>query len=175
MRLVLITGNRQCRFLAASGVEIAQHHRDLIRLRRAAFYSQLKSKVGNIRTKATAYVSTSTSMALLWLHTQSHLPITNFSSLIHFPFLRYPLPPLHLVCARLSPPPALAISLSYHRHPYLFLPPSSRFLRYNEFESSSVHLSLSSFSISRIRTVLYYDVPDLISVCFPFRLFLFLF
>jgi hypothetical protein len=42
------------RFFAASGVEIAQHHQDLIRLRRAAFYSQLKSKVGDILTKATA-------------------------------------------------------------------------------------------------------------------------
>jgi hypothetical protein len=37
-----------------------------------------------------------------------------------------------LVCARLSPPPALALSLSLHRHPYLCIPLSSRFIRYNK-------------------------------------------
>jgi len=35
--------------------------------------------------------------------------------------LRYPLPPLHLVCARLSPP-ALALSLAPHPHPFLCIP-----------------------------------------------------
>ena len=40
-----------------------------------------------------------------------------------------PIAPLHLVCARLSPPPALALNLSLHRHPYLYIPPSSRFIR----------------------------------------------
>jgi hypothetical protein len=44
--------------------------------------------------------------------------------------LRYPIPPLHQVCA-LSPPPALALRLSLHRHPYLYVPPSSHFIRYD--------------------------------------------
>ena len=39
---------------AASGVELTQTHLDLFYFRRAAFYSQLKSKVGNILAKATA-------------------------------------------------------------------------------------------------------------------------
>ena len=42
------------RFGAASGVEHAQHNVDQLRFRRAAFYSQLKSKVGNILAEATA-------------------------------------------------------------------------------------------------------------------------
>ncbi len=50
--------------------------------------------------------------------THSHIPLTNISSLLHFPLLRYPIPPIHLVCPRLSPPSALALSLSLHRHPY---------------------------------------------------------
>jgi len=35
----------------------------------------------------------------------------NLSSPIHFPLLRYPLLPLHLVCPRLWPPPSLDLSL----------------------------------------------------------------
>ena len=38
-------------YVAASGVEHAQHNQDQFRLRRAAFYFQLKSKVGNILAK----------------------------------------------------------------------------------------------------------------------------
>jgi hypothetical protein len=40
------------RFFAASGVQLAQSNQ--FHYRRAAFYSQLKSKVGNILTKAAA-------------------------------------------------------------------------------------------------------------------------
>ena len=40
-------------FFAASGVEHAQHKQDHFRFRGAAFYSQLKSKVGNILAKDT--------------------------------------------------------------------------------------------------------------------------
>jgi hypothetical protein len=56
--------------------------------------------------------------------THSPLVLTKLSPLIHFPLPRYCLPPLHLVCARLSPPPALALSLSPHRHPFLHIPSS---------------------------------------------------
>jgi hypothetical protein len=38
---------------------------------------------------------------------------------------------LHLVCARLRHPPALALSLSPHRQPFSISPPSPRFIRYN--------------------------------------------
>ena len=68
--------------LVQSNVMVGGHppDRNQFRFHRAAFYSQLKSKVGNILVKTTdlqAYVST----------------------------LRYPLPPLHLACARLRHPP----------------------------------------------------------------------
>jgi hypothetical protein len=37
------------------------------------------------------------------------------------------------VCARFSPPPVLlALSLSPHQHPSLYIPPSSRLIRYNK-------------------------------------------
>ena len=53
------------------------------------------------------------------MRTLSHFPLTNISPPIYFPFLRYPLPPLHLVCARL-------------RHPFYISPHSSRFIRCNK-------------------------------------------
>ena len=42
------------RFFVASGNELAQYNQDTLHFRRAACYSQLKSKVGNILAKATA-------------------------------------------------------------------------------------------------------------------------
>ena len=131
VRILFLQAHRETDgFFAASGVEHAQHNQDQFRFRRAAFYSQLKSKVGNILAKATALrINLNIDGAPIASHTHSPLPLTNFSSLIHFPFLRYPISPLHLVCARLSPPSALAISLSPHRHPYLYTPLISRFIR----------------------------------------------
>jgi hypothetical protein len=54
------------------------------------YYSQLKSKVGNILTKVTSLriTVTLTSMALrvyTFTHTHSPLPLTNLSPPIHFP------------------------------------------------------------------------------------------
>ena len=60
--------------------------------------------------------------------THSPLPLTDLSSPIHFPLLRYPLPPFYLVCGRSSPPPALALCPSPNRHPFLYIPPSSHFV-----------------------------------------------
>ncbi len=45
----------------------------------------------------------------------SPLPLTNLSPPPRFPLLRYPLPPLHLVCARLCHPPVSALCHSQHR------------------------------------------------------------
>ena len=83
------------------------------RFRRAAFYSQLKSKVGNLLAKATA------------LRINLNIDGAPIASRAHTP-------PLHLVCARLHHPPALALSLSPHRHPFYIFPPSSRFIRYHK-------------------------------------------
>ncbi len=89
---------------------------DQFRFLRSVFYSQLKSKVGNILAKATALRIRPLHRwrAYSFTRTRSPLPLTNLSLPISFPLLRYPLPPLHLVCARL-PPPASALSLSPHR------------------------------------------------------------
>ena len=43
------------------------------------------------------------------------------------------------MCARLSPPPALALSFSLHRHPYLYIPSSSRFIRCNQHNAPYQH------------------------------------
>jgi hypothetical protein len=53
--LLFLQAHRETvRFLAASGVHLAQHDRGQFHHRRAAFSSQLKSKVGNIIAKAAA-------------------------------------------------------------------------------------------------------------------------
>ncbi len=44
---------------------------------------------------------------------QEEVSTLNLPYPIHFPLLRCPLPPLHIVCARFAPPPALALSLSH--------------------------------------------------------------
>ena len=52
------------------------------------------------------------------------------------------------VCARLSPPPTLALSLSLHRPPYFYITPSSRFIRYFKCKKSQVRSMLASPSAS---------------------------
>ena len=55
VRLLFLQAHRETdRFFAASGVQLSQHGRGQFHFRRAAFSSQLKSKVGNILVKATA-------------------------------------------------------------------------------------------------------------------------
>jgi hypothetical protein len=54
VHLFLQAERETVRFFAASGVEHAQHNQDQFHFHRAAFHSQLKSKVGNILAKTTA-------------------------------------------------------------------------------------------------------------------------
>jgi hypothetical protein len=55
VRLLFLQAHRETdRFFAASGVQLAQSNRGQFHYRRAAFSSQLKSKVGNILAKASA-------------------------------------------------------------------------------------------------------------------------
>ncbi len=55
VRLLLLQAHRETdRFFAASGVQLAQHDRDQFHFRRAAFASQLKSRVGLALAKAAA-------------------------------------------------------------------------------------------------------------------------
>ena len=90
----------------------AQHNKDQLRYRRAAFYSQLKSKVSNILAKATALRISLTIYGALYLHEHTLKPPTSkplASYSLPSPSVSPSLPPLHLdhlVCARLRPPPA---------------------------------------------------------------------
>lgn len=106
----------------------SQHNQDLFRFHHSTFYDQFKSKVENILTKTTVLrINLNIDEAPTVSHTHSFLPLTNFSSLIHFPLLRSPILP---VCTRLSPSPVLSLSLSLHRDPYLCISPTSRFIHY---------------------------------------------
>jgi hypothetical protein len=72
-------------------------------------------------------------MTFLQLHASTLTPPTHKSLASYlFPPIRYPISPLHLVCARLSPLPCLARCLALYRHPYLYISPSSRFIRYHK-------------------------------------------
>ena len=60
VRILFLQAHRETdHFFAASGVQVAQSHRSQFHFRRAAFSSQLKSKVGNILAKAAALRITS--------------------------------------------------------------------------------------------------------------------
>jgi hypothetical protein len=55
VRLLFLQAHRETdRFFAASGVQLAQHHRGQFHYRRTAFSSQLKSKIGSTLAKAAA-------------------------------------------------------------------------------------------------------------------------
>jgi hypothetical protein len=53
-------------------------------------------------------------MTILQFHTLTFTPLTH-KVLVSYPppspYPRYPIPPLHLVCVSLSPPPTLPLSL----------------------------------------------------------------
>jgi hypothetical protein len=80
--------------LAASGVEHAQHNLGQEQFKfgflRAAFHSQLKSKIGDILTKVTALCTIHTSMVSLSLHVHTLTPpqLTNLVPPLCFPHLR---------------------------------------------------------------------------------------
>jgi hypothetical protein len=65
------------RFVAASRVERAQHNQEQFHFRRAAFHSQLKSKVATSSPRPRPCESTLTSMAPLSLHAHTHTPSTH--------------------------------------------------------------------------------------------------
>jgi hypothetical protein len=84
---------------------------------------QVTKKVSRSRTRK-EYVTRPVYHPRSYIFTNTHtpLPLTNFSPLIHFRLLRYPLPPLHLVCEMISPSPDLGLSLSLYRYPYVYIP-----------------------------------------------------
>ena len=108
---------------------------DCHHLLRDAFFSLFKSKVGKILTKDTVLrinLNIDGDPIVSHTHTHSSHSLVNLDSYpLPSGILRYPIPPFHLVCVRLSPPLTLAFSLSLHRHPYLCFPFRSRFIQYN--------------------------------------------
>jgi hypothetical protein len=96
----------------------------------------------------------------------SPLPLTNLSSSLHFPLLRYPHPPIHLECARLRQrakageelklengeasrlrhSPALALGLSQHRH----ICTSALALSADTFAHLLSHICTSALALSAI-------------------------
>ena len=74
--------------------------RDKLGFGRSASYSQLKSKVDNILVKVTVLRINLHDHSYIFTHTltsPSH-KFTTPSPHIHFPLLKYSLPPFHLVC-----------------------------------------------------------------------------
>ena len=132
-----IIGNH--RFFSSSGVEHVQHNQDQFRFHRTGFYSQLKSKVGNILVNVTTLCinlnieSSMTILCQLHSHTgthPSHSQTVLFS--VHFPLLRYPLPSLDLVCPRRIDLLQIYLLVSHHvdTPSSLCIPPRSLLIPY---------------------------------------------
>ncbi len=110
--LLLQTQRETDSFFAASRVQHAQHNKDQFRFRLDAFYSQLKSKVGNI------------------LNPPTHKPLALASCSLPSPWVSLsPTPP----SVREASPSSSFISLPLTTPtPFHIFPPSSRFIRYNK-------------------------------------------
>ena len=107
-------------FFAASGVQLAQSTSGHFQYKRAAFSSQLKSKVGNILAKAAALrITLNIDGAPVASRSHTHpTPITlvNYSFINLVYVFRCYSSPRHPVYARRVDPSALAFSLPSHRH-----------------------------------------------------------
>ena len=84
VRLLFLQTHRETdRFFAASGVQVAQHARDQFHYCRAAFSSQLKSKIANILGKVAALrITLNTDGAPLPSRSHSHLSHSQTSRLL---------------------------------------------------------------------------------------------
>ncbi len=95
--------------------------------------------------------------------------LTNLSSRILLPRLRYPLPPIYPVCARHLDPLVLPFCLSKkHRHPNLCIPRRSRFICYYKskrllgpqvlfFHNTDTHFCVFpfAFALSVVQTIFF--------------------
>ena len=121
------SGNRATkRFFSASGVQLAQTNHDIFRFHRMAFYSQLKSKLGNILVKVAALsvcINLKMDDTPIGSFQIAHSPLTlsNLSP-INIAFIcKYPRTPRNPVYASRLDPSVLPLSLSLHRHPYIYI------------------------------------------------------
>ena len=86
----------------------------LLRLNRSSF--RIVEDVKWKKSYSVRLLVFQTGKLISFTSTHSPLPLTNLPPPLHFPLLRYPLPLLHLLCARLRHTQALALCLSQHRH-----------------------------------------------------------
>jgi hypothetical protein len=122
----------------------------LFRFRRTAFDSQLKSTTHSLNLRSATSsprpqplrINLNLDGAPIASRAHTHLSHSQTSRLLSiFLSLDTPLPPLHLVCARLRHPPALALTtptpspLSHNTDTFA---PSFRFIRYNKQLHSTI-------------------------------------
>jgi hypothetical protein len=115
VRLLFLQTYRETdRFFAVSGVQLEKHDRDQFHFRRAAFSVQLKRRVGLNLAKAAAL----------------RINLNIDGDLVSI--FRYSSSPINPVYARSVNSSALVFSLSSHRHSYIGLVFSSRFIDSNK-------------------------------------------
>jgi hypothetical protein len=116
VRILFLQAHRETdHFFAASGVQLAQSHRSQFHFRRAAFSSQLKSKVGNILAKAAALrITSNIDGAPIASKSHTHITLANLSFVNLVFIFRCSSPSCNPVYARHVDPSALAFSLSSH-------------------------------------------------------------
>ena len=133
VRILFLQAHRETDlFFAASGVEHAQHKQDQFRFRCPAFYSQFKSKVGNILGKDTVLCINLNMMTPLELHTHTGThPSHSQTSRLLFTSLSLgtPLPPLHLSVCEASPSSSFSSLSLTTPTPFYIFPHSSPFIR----------------------------------------------
>ena len=127
VRLLFLQAHRETdRFFAASGVQLAQHHRDQFHFRHTTFSSQLKSKVGNILAQAAALrIILNIDDAPVASRSHTHPSHSQTSRLLTSSLSSSP---DHPVYVRRVVPSVLAFSLSPHRHSHISLLFNFRFI-----------------------------------------------
>ena len=128
-RLFLQVHRETDRFFAASGVQLAQSTRGFFHYLRSAFSSMLKSRVGNILVKtATFLVTLNLDGAPITSKSHTHITYSQSSRLLTSSLsLGVPVPRATVYARRVNSL-VLVCSLSSHRHSYIGLIFSSRFI-----------------------------------------------
>jgi hypothetical protein len=124
VRLLFLQSHRETdRFFASSGVQPAQTNSGLFHFRRAAFSSQLKTKVGSTLAKTAALrINLNIDGAPITSRTHTHPSYSQTSRLLTSSLSN------NTVYVRRVDSSALVFSLSSHRHLYIGLVCSSHFI-----------------------------------------------
>jgi hypothetical protein len=131
VRLLFLQDHRETdRFFVASGVHLAETQRGMFHFRRAAFSAHLQAKVGNTLVKAAALrINLYIDGAPITSRTHTHPSHSQTSRLLTSSLsLGVHSSPSNPVYTRRVDSSALVFSLSSHRHSYIGLVCSSRFI-----------------------------------------------